>query len=323
MPSLAFGGFATPWWFLLLLGVAALAVGYLLAMRRRRRDALRFANLELLDRVAPPTPGWRRHTPSALLGVALVLLTVGLAGPTTEDRVPRNRATVMLAIDVSLSMQATDIEPSRLEAAQDAAAEFVEGMTPGVNVGLVSFAGSATVLVPPTVNRDTVVQAIQGLRLAEATATGEAITASLAAIESFGAIVSGAEGPPPARIVLMTDGKRTVGKLELDAAEEAAEADVPISTISFGTDSGRVEIQGQEIDVPVDDVMMEQIAEVSGGEFYKAASAEELHRVYDTLGEQIGYELQQVDASKPWFVLGTVVAVLAGTTSLLITRRGI
>ncbi|AOS62991.1 VWA domain-containing protein [Actinoalloteichus hymeniacidonis] len=321
MPSLR--GFVEPWWFLLLLLIAALVVGYVLAMRRRRRDTLRFANLELLEKVAPARNRRRRHLAPVLLGVSLIFLTIGMAGPTSEQRVPRNRATVMLAIDVSMSMNATDIEPSRLAAAKAAATSFVADMTPGVNIGLISFAGSATVLVPPTTERDTVTQAIDGLDVAEATATGEGITASLAAIDTFGSVVGGAEGPPPARIVLMTDGKSTVGMDALVAAQDAADREVPISTISFGTDGGQVEIEGEPVPVPVDDLTMQEIAEISGGEFHKAASAEELRRVYDTLGEQIGYQLEQRDASRPWFVLGTISALLAGAASLLIGQRSL
>lgn len=325
---MSLSGFTAPWWFLLLLVVAALVIGYLWMLRRQRRNLLRFANLAMLERVAPDRPGWQRHVPLALLLVALVLLTVALAGPTAERKVPRNRATVMLVIDVSLSMQATDIEPSRLAAAQRSAKTFAEQLTPGVNLGLISFAGSATVLVPPTTERASVTQAIDNLKLAEATGTGEAIFAALAAIDAFGAVVADAEGPPPARIVLLGDGKQTVPTPDPDdprgafsAARAAAEAKVPISTISFGTDYGRVEINGSWQDVRADDESMRRIADLSGGEFYEAGSAVQLSQVYDTLGEQIGYETKRTDASKPWLIVGTVVAVLAAAGALAIGQR--
>jgi len=181
--------FSTPWWLLLMLVVAALAAGYVLLLRRRRRDTVAFTNLELLDRVAPRLPGRLRHLPAVALILALTLLTIALAGPTAEARVPRNRATVVMVIDVSLSMRATDIEPSRIAAAQREAKKFAHDLTPGVNLGLVSFAGSATVLVSPTTERASVVRAIDNLKLAEATGTGEAIFAALASIEAFGAVV--------------------------------------------------------------------------------------------------------------------------------------
>src|SRR4051812_23078537 len=146
-------GFNAPWWFLLLLIVAAIGVGYVLAQRMRRKRTMRFTNLELLDKVAPRSQGWPRHVPAALVIVSLMLLTVGLAGPTAEAKVPRNRATVVLVIDVSLSMEATDVKPSRIAAAKEAATSFARGLTPGINLGLVSFAGTATALVPPTTER--------------------------------------------------------------------------------------------------------------------------------------------------------------------------
>lgn len=323
-----FGGFVAPQWFLLLAVVAALAVGYLWMQRRRRRHTLRFANLAMLERVAPRRPGWPRHVPVALLLVALVLFTVALTGPTAEQRVPRNRATVMLVIDVSLSMQATDIQPTRLAAAQQSATQFTEELTPGVNLGLVSFAGSPTVLVSPTSDRASVREAIANLKLAEATGTGDAIFAALQAVETFGQIVSDAQGPPPARIVLLTDGKQTVPTNRGDdprgaftAARAAAEAKIPISTISFGTDYGQVEIQGDTVPVEVDDESMKRIADLSGGEYYDAPSAGELDAVYADLAEQIGYETKRTDASKPWLITGTVTAVLAALAALMLGQR--
>src|ERR1700754_1398786 len=245
--------FTHPWWLLLLIVVGALAAGYVLLLRRRRRDTVRFTNLELLDRVAPRRPGWPRHLPAAALIAALAVLTVALAGPMAEARVPRNRATVVLVIDVSLSMQATDVEPSRLAAAQAAAKSFADQLTPGINLGLVSFAGTAAVLVSPTVDREPVKRAVDGLKLSESTATGEAIFAAMQSVETFSQAIAGAaaEGPPPARIVLMSDGKQTVPggvmpeeepRGSFTAARAAAEAGIPVSTISFGTDYGSIEI---------------------------------------------------------------------------------
>lgn len=328
MFNLSFRNFTAPWWFLLLVVVAAIAVGYVVVQRMRRRRTLRFANLELLERVMPKRQGWVRHVPPIVLVVALMLLTTAMAGPTAEQRVPRNRATVMLVIDVSLSMEATDVEPTRLAAAQDAAKDFVTGLTPGINLGLIAFAGTATVLVSPTTDREGVANAIDNLRLAESTATGEAIFAALQAIDGFAQVISGVEGAPPARIVLMTDGKQTIPTDDGDdprgaftAARAAAEAEVPVSTISFGTETGEVTIDGKTQPVPVDDDSMREIARLSGGEFYRAATADQLHRVYDTLGEQIGYETKDADASRPWLMLGTLAALAAAGSALLIGQR--
>ncbi|MCF7549038.1 VWA domain-containing protein [Pseudonocardia sp. WMMC193] len=325
--------FASPWWLLGLLVVAALVVGYLVLLRRRRRDVVRFTNLELLEKVAPERPGWYRHVPAAALLTALAVLTVALAGPEAEARVPRNRATVVLVIDVSLSMQATDVEPTRLAAAQAAAKSFADQLTPGVNLGLVAFAGTAAVLVSPTTDRTSVKRAVDGLKLSESTATGEAIFASLQSIESFSQSVAAAgngdDGPPPARIVLMSDGKQTVpgpdGENEprgaFTAARQAAESRIPVSTISFGTEYGTIDIEGGRTRVAVDDASMQTIAELSGGQFFTAASEDELRRVYADLSEQIGYEIRRVDASRPWLVGGALLLVVGLGVGLVLGRR--
>ncbi|ADJ46715.1 hypothetical protein AMES_4890 [Amycolatopsis mediterranei S699] len=320
-------GFASPWWFLLLIAVAAVAVGYVLAQRARRKRTMRFANLDLLEKVAPKSQGWIRHLPAVLIVVSLLLLTVALAGPTAEQKVPRNRATVMLVIDVSLSMEATDVLPTRLQAAQEAATSFARNMTPGINLGLISFAGTATVLVNPTTDRNGVIKAIENLKLAQSTATGEGIFAALQSVESFSSLVGGADGPPPARIVLMSDGKQTVpedlyaARGGYTAAQAAKQAGVPISSISFGTTHGSVTIDDKPQPVSVDDESLREIARLSGGDFYKAASAEELKKVYADLGEQIGYELKDADASKPWLVVGTLILMLGAAASLFFGQR--
>jgi Ca-activated chloride channel family protein len=327
--------FSSPWWLLGLLVVAALVVGYLVLLRRRRRDVVRFTNLELLEKVAPRRPGWYRHLPAAALITALAVLTIALAGPQAEAKVPRNRATVMLVIDVSLSMQATDVEPTRLAAAQAAAKSFADQLTPGINLGLVSFAGTAAVLVSPTTDRTSVKRAVDGLKLSESTATGEAIFASMQSVESFSQSVAGSggpggeEAPPPARIVLMSDGKQTVpgpdGENEprgaFTAARQAAEAKIPVSTISFGTEYGTIDIEGGRTRVAVDDASMKQIADLSGGQFFTAASEDELRRVYADLSEQIGYEVRRVDTSRPWLAGGALLLVVGLGSGLLLGRR--
>ncbi|HEX3592636.1 MAG TPA: VWA domain-containing protein [Pseudonocardiaceae bacterium] len=324
---MSLSGFTTPWWLLLLIIVVALAVGYVLAQLSRRKRSLRFANLEMLERVAPKRQGWWRHVPAILLVVALLTLSVSLAGPTAEQRVPRNRATVMLVIDVSLSMEATDVAPNRLQAAQVAAKQFADGLPNGINLGLVSFAGSATVLVSPTQDHEAVDDAIGSLKLAEATATGESIAASLQAIQSFGRILAGPSGPPPAAIVLMSDGKETIPQDLNDPrgaysqAKAAKTSGVPISTISFGTDHGVVDIGGEQVAVPVDDGSLQNVANLSGGSYYRAASAGQLQQVYAKLGQQIGFETKQADASKPWLVLGTILALVSAAGALLVSQR--
>lgn len=319
---MALGGFSAPGWLGLLVLVAAVLLGYLWVQRRARRNTLRFANLALLERLAPRRPGWPRHIPATLLMLALVLLTLGLAGPTAEAQVPRNRATVMLVIDVSLSMNSTDVSPTRLTAAQDAATSFVQAMPAGINLGVESFAGTPTVLVSPTTDRDQAVHAIRTLKLAEATGTGEALAAALEAIDSINQLIPGeGQGPPPARIVLMSDGKQTVGRDEFPVATQAGAAHIPISTISYGTPFGTVTINNQQVPVPVDDASLAKVAELSGGQFYPAESNQQIHQVYDTLAQQIGYQTVHRDASKPWLALGTLSCLAAAGAALLISQR--
>ena len=209
--------------------------------------------------------------PAILLVLSLVLFTIAMAGPTNDVRIPRNRAVVMLVIDVSQSMRATDVQPNRMAAAQEAAKQFADELTPGINLGLIEYAGTATVLVSPTTNRDATKAALDKLQFADRTATGEGIFTALQAIATVGAVIGGGDTPPPARIVLFSDGKETMPtnpdnpKGAFTAARTAKDQGVPISTISFGTPYGFVEINDQRQPVPVDDSTMRKVAELSGG----------------------------------------------------------
>ena len=321
-------GFQHIWWFVLFLaGVLALIGWYFLTQRARRRRLQQFANTELLDSVSSQRPSRWRHVPAALLLIALLFCTVALAGPTHDERLPRNRAVVMLAIDVSQSMRATDVDPNRLAAAQEASKQFVDQLTPGINLGVISYAGTATVLVSPTTNRDASRRAIENLQVADRTATGEAIFTALSSISTVGAVIGGGDEPPPARIVLFSDGKETVPsnpdnpKGAYTAARAAKDQGVPISTISFGTPSGTVDVNNERVPVPVDDEMMKKVAELSGGEAYTASNIAELNEVYDTLQDQIGYETVRGEATTGWLRLAAVVAAAAALASLAINRR--
>ncbi|TXI53855.1 MAG: VWA domain-containing protein [Mycobacterium sp.] len=320
-------GFAHPWFFLFLLIIAGLVGLYVVVQFARQKRILRFANMELLESVAPKRPTRWRHLPAILLIASLVLLTVAMAGPTHDVRIPRNRAVVMLTIDVSQSMRATDVAPSRLAAAQEAAKQFADQLTPGINLGLIAYAGTATVLVSPTTNREATKIAIDKLQLADRTATGEGIFTALQAIATVGAVIGGGDSPPPARIVLMSDGKETVPsnpdnpKGAFTAARTAKDQGVPISTVSFGTPYGYVEINDQRQPVPVDDEMLKKIAELSGGNAYTASSLQQLKEVFTSLQEQIGYETIRGDASVGWLRLGALVLALAALAALLINRR--
>lgn len=319
--------FQHPVWLFLLVVPVAITIGYVIALRSKKRRTVRFGNFGVLRSVDTRGKRWFTHVPAVLLILSMLCLTIALAGPQSDQKVPRNRATVMLVVDVSLSMEATDVAPSRLEAAQQAATTFSNNLTQGVNLGLVSYAGTASMLVAPTTDRGPVVRAIDRLRLDERTATGEAIYTATQAITTFTDSLGGPDQAPPARIVLLSDGKETVPadpteeRGAFTAAERAAEAGIPVSTISFGTMYGTVDIQGRPQPVPVDDASLKTIAELSGGDFFTASSLEELDSVYRTLEEQIGYEWKKADASRPWLIIGSLLAMLAAAGSLLAHRR--
>src|SRR5689334_11856415 len=320
-------GFDHPWFFLFLIAVLGLAGLYILVQLARRKRMLQFANMELLESVAPKRPSRWRHVPTILLVLSLVLFTIAMAGPTHDVRIPRNRAVVMLVIDVSQSMRATDVAPSRLAAAQEAAKQFVDQLTPGINLGLISYAGTATVLVSPTTNRDASKNAIDKLQVADRTATGEAISTALQAISTVGAVIGGGDTPPPARIVLMSDGKETVPsnpdnpKGAYTAARAAKDQGVPISTVAFGTQYGFVEMNGQRTPVPVDDEMLKKIAQLSNGQSYTASDVEELMAGVANQQGQIGYETRTGDRSAGWLRLGALPVPLAAFAAFFIDRR--
>ncbi|HWH30125.1 MAG TPA: VWA domain-containing protein [Mycobacteriales bacterium] len=304
-------------WLLVL--VAALAAGYVAVQRRRRAYAVRFSTLPLLASVAPKRPGWRRHVPAAALLLALAVLVVAFARPEADVRVPRERATVVVAIDVSLSMQATDVEPDRFTAAKASATDFVQGLPDTFAVGLVSFAGGAAVVVPPTQEHARVQRGISSLDLGPSTAIGEAVFASLDALQQVQPVDG--EQAPPARIVLLTDGTNTVGR-DLTAATVAArDAGVPVSTISFGTADGVVEVQGQRVPVPVDVDSMQRLADDTGGAAFTAESGEELDAVYDDIGQQVGTTTERREVTDAVTGLGLALVLLAAVGSLVWTSR--
>ena len=324
---LALSGFAHKWYLLFLLVVLGLAGLYIIVQLSRHKRVLRFANMELLDSVSPNRPSRWRHLAAILLVCSLLLLTVGMAGPTQDMRIPRNRAVVMLIIDVSPSMRATDVSPSRLAAAEEAGKQFADELTPGINLGLIAFGGSALVLVSPTTNREATKAAIDKLQVIERTAIGESIFTALQAIATVGAVIGGGDTPPPARIVLLSDGKENLPtnpdapKGAFTAARSAKDQGVPISTISFGTPYGYIDYDNAHVSVPVADDTLKKVAELSGGTIYNAANVEQLKDVYATLQGQFGYDTVRGDASTSWFRLGALVLAASALAALLINRR--
>lgn len=303
--------FLSPLRLLLLLAVVGLGVIYLVFQRRRRSYAVRFTNLELLESVAPRRPGWRRHLAAAFQLLALVAMVFAFAEPAHDTKVPRERATVMLALDVSLSMEATDVKPDRITAAKAAAISFLDDVPKAVNVGLVTFAGSATVRVTPTTDRQRVANAIENAQLADGTAIGDAIDASLSALDDV---------PPapddeavPAAIVLLSDGTTTMGTSNTSAAQHAVDAGVPVSTIAFGTPTGTVTLpDGEKVSVPVDAPALAKIAQTTGGKAYEASTQQQLTDVYASIGSSIGYDTAQSSLVE-WFVFGGIVILLIGS----------
>ncbi|HEX3393621.1 MAG TPA: VWA domain-containing protein [Acidimicrobiales bacterium] len=298
----------------LLVAVAALVVGYVVSQFRADKYAVRFSNLPLLASVAPKRPGWRRHLPAAAFALALVTFVLAFAQPTRNTRVPREEATIVMAVDVSLSMQATDVEPSRLEAAKAAAASFVDLVPAKLNIGLVSFSGTAQVLVAPTTDHSLLKRNIANLQLGPATAIGEAIYASLGAVASVP--TQPGKKPPPARIVLMSDGATTVGRPNESAVQAAVDAQTPVSTIAFGTDTGTVFVEGSQVRVPVNKDALRTIADETKGSFFEASSAKELKKVYADIGSSVGYRTVRKEATSLFVGLGLAFALVAAATSL-------
>lgn len=321
------GAFAHPGWLLALLVPVLAAAAYVYVDRRRRRRSIAFGNFSIVAEVSGRDRPWLRHLPVAALLAALAVLAIALAGPMAETKVARNRATIMLVVDVSLSMSATDVQPDRLTTAKLAGREFVDSLPDDLNVGLVTFAGRAQTPVMPTTDHATVARALDGAILQSATATGDAIAAAQSAILQFGEQIQGPEGPPPAAIVLLSDGKQTIPS-ELDdprgaytAADEAAEVGLPIHTISFGTRGGSITVDGQVLPVPNDDESLMEIARRTEGEFHSAASLDELRDVYGELTDEIGYELRRSENPRPWMVAAFALLLVSAGASLFLSRR--
>ncbi len=299
----------------LLVGLVGLIVAYVLLQGRRRQYAVRFTNLALLDSIAPRRPGWRRHVPAVAFLLALGLMVTAFAQPARPVKIPRERATIVMAIDVSLSMEATDVAPTRIVAAQEAASAFVDIVPARLNLGLVVFSGVAQVMVSPTTDHELVKRNLENIILGPRTAIGEAVFASLGAIASVP--TAPGQTPPPARIVLMSDGETTIGRSNELAAAAAVEANVPVSTIAFGTDEGFVSVEGRNIPVPVNRDSLAQLAEATDGSAFEAATAKELRKVYSDIGSSVGYRTEKREITS-WFVgFGLFFGLAAAAASLV------
>ena len=293
--------------------VPILLVAYAVVQRRGVKYALRFTNLPMLANVVDRAPRWRRHVPPLLVLTALAALIVGVARPQVAVAVPREEGTVILAIDRSGSMLATDVSPTRMAAARAAAATFVKGLPKNFKVGLVSFSDQADVVLPPTANHDQAVKALTTLEADNGTALGDAITRSVdVGLRTLKAKV--ASNGTPLVVLLLSDGANTTGDATpLEAAAQAANAKVPVYTVALGTDAGTITTTSADGEsriyrVPPDPTTLAAVAERTGGRFFEAADASSLRSVYNRIGSQVGTEIEQRE----------LTAVLTGAGAFLV-----
>lgn len=331
--------FTSPLILLALVPVAALAAAYVVLQRRRTRYAVRFATLPMLDRVAPARPRWRRHLATGLVLLALAAFATAAAGPEMRLRVPYERATVIVAIDVSGSMEAQDVPPDRLTAAKGAAVQFVRELPETVQVGVVAFAEDAELVAPVTADRALVENSIQTLRSDGGTAIGEAVFASAAEVVrqavtdgttsdggsagadgtdgGVGAADGDAEADPiPARLVLLSDGFNTAGRSPSESVQAALDAQMPVSTIAYGTPGGVIGTGGRTQSAPADDNTLRMLAEETDGHFYRAESGAELDQVYEDIGSAIGWRTETTLVTTPLVLIGLALALTATALSL-------
>lgn len=328
--------FASPaaLWLLLLLPVAI--AGYLVVQRRRTQYAARFTNLDLLASVVPKTPGWKRHVPPVLFLTALAVLVVGVARPQATQRVAKDQATVVLVFDVSGSMKAEDVSPSRLGAAKSAATAMLDTLPGRVQVGVVAFSTTVRVLATPTTDRAAVRQAINGLQPLGGTALGDAMLEALRLVRpDVGTISPNGEltpptttpgqkatPKPPASVLLLSDGAQTVGTVQpLDAADAAAQEGVPFYTVALGTPTGEALIPDERgilesIPVPPDPETLQAVSSRTNAQSFATASASTLKEVYKNLATKFAYTKVRKDATHFYDAVALGLLLVGGALSL-------
>ena len=314
--------FATPLvlWGLLLIPLGL--IGYWLVQRRRSKYAARFTNLDLLVNVVDATPGRRRHLPALLALAALAALIVAMARPQKVVAVPREDATVVLTMDSSASMKATDVAPSRLDAAKSAATTFLDDVPDRFRVGLVSFSSAVRVLEEPTDDRDAVRSSLDSIQGDIGTALGDAIEASVALADDPNATEDNVGEKPLFAVLLLSDGANTTGSEPLAVVDEAKEAGVPIYTIALGTPSGTVDVtddygETQTVNVPPDPATLKQIADETGGRFFEAPTEADLQAVYEEIGSQVSWENDERELTAAFAGAGAVFLLLGASLSAL------
>ena len=334
----------------LLLVIPLLAGVYVYALRRRNKSALRYASLMLVREAIGPWQGLRRHLPALLLALGLACALLGAARPTVELTLPSQHQTVVLAMDVSRSMRAADMEPTRLGAAQNAVKAFVKDLPPNVRVGIVTFAGSASVVQTPTGNRDELIAAVDRFELQRQTAIGSGLLVALSLLLADADIAVEADGYSPhafgeplkaaprpetrdfkpvkpgshasGAIVLLSDGRRTTGPDPLKAARLAAERGVRVHTVGFGTKEGApVDFGGRAVYMRFDEEALKAIAAITEGEYSHAGSAVDLHKVYKNLTAKLVLERSETEVTAFFGAAAALFALLAAMLSLLWFHR--
>ena len=307
--------FAAPLLLLSLLALPLFAAGYAWARRRPGRYGVRFPGVPVLAGVVPAVPAWRRHLPAAIAALALAILAIALARPHTTVAVPVERASVVLVTDVSRSMQATDVEPNRLDAVRSAARAFLEGVPDGLRVGAVAFSTTPHSIVPPSHDRERVRAHLASLDADGSTATGDALAQALELLPSDGE----RRKRPPAAVLLLSDGKTTIGR---DPVAVAREARVPVYTVSLGTESGTITSDsGAVLAVPPDPETMAEIAEESDGESFDVAQSDELGSIYERLGSEIATRREEREITAGFAGGGLVLLLGAAALSLRAAGR--
>jgi len=328
------------------LALLALVAAYFYALHRKKKFALRYASLTLVKDAMGAGQRWRRHVPPLLFLAALAIMITAVARPTAVVTLPSQHETVILAMDVSGSMRATDVEPNRLVAAQNAAKAFISDQPDSVRIGIVAFAGTATVAQAPTRNRDDLVAAIDRFQLQRATAIGSAIIVSLATIFPdagfdvatfmYGAETErkGGQKPQPAVkpvppgsynaavIILLTDGQRTTGPDTVAAARLAADRGVRIYTVGVGTPDGKiVGFEGWSMHVRLDEETLKTVADLTRGEYFYAGNALDLKKIYETLRTRLVMETKKTEITALFSAASALLAALAGLLSMMWFNR--
>jgi Ca-activated chloride channel family protein len=317
--------------FLWLLFAVPACVALYVWILKRRKAAVRYASLALIKEAIGRDQRWRRHLPPAILLVALAAMITAIARPATVITLPSQHETVILALDVSGSMRASDVEPTRIEAAQAAARAFVAEQPRGTRIGVVAFAGSAALVQAPTTNRGDVIAAIDRLQLQHATAVGSGVLVSLKAIfpeQEFDPRKKASLQPVPpgsyasAAIILLTDGQTTAGPDPVEAARLAAERGVRVFTVGVGTDNGQILTgEGWSMRVQLDEDALKAIADLTRAEYFYAGTAMDLKKVYRSLRSKLVMEKKETEITALFSALAAATVLLSATLSLLWFNR--